>query len=211
MAEVDHSGLRLADDLFFVMHDDITGRMRLAPRLTGLALAAAVVGELMLAGRVTVGLAAGQVRLAPLGTAPTGDALTQSALDHIVAEPSHRFRIWLQFFARTAYAGVAARMTTAGLLRPPSGRLVRRRAPVDANTAAWPLGRLNLAIRRRQPLDPQDGVLLGLLAATGGGRLVLWEQNPAYLSSSLSALPLPLRELVAQTEAAVGDSVISRR
>ncbi|WP_405150080.1 GPP34 family phosphoprotein [Sphaerisporangium sp. NBC_01403] len=211
MVEVDHSGLRLANDLFFVMHDDITGRMRLAPRLTGLGLAAALVGELMLAGRVTVGLAAGQIRLAPLDTAPTGDAVTQSALEHIVAEPSHRFRTWLQFLARTAHADVEARMAAEGLLGPPRGRLTRRRAPVDPNIAAWPVGRLNLAIQRRQPLDAQDGVLLGLLAATGGGRLVLWEEDPAYLSGAMSALPLPLRELVAQTEAAVGDSVISRR
>ncbi|MEU8270968.1 GPP34 family phosphoprotein [Sphaerisporangium sp. NPDC049002] len=211
MVDVDHSGLRLANDLFFVMHDDITGRMRLAPRLTGLALAAALVGELMLTGRVTVGLAARQIRLVPVDTAPTGDAVTQSALDHIVAEPSHRFRTWLQFLARTAYADVAARMTAEGLLRPASGRLTRRQAPVDPNTAAWPVGRLNLAIQRSQPLDAQDGVLLGLLTVTGGGRLVLWDQNPAYLSRSRSALPLPLQELVTQTEAAIGDSVISRR
>jgi hypothetical protein len=201
----------LANDLFFVLHDDITGRMRLSPRLTGLGLAAAVLGELMLAGRVAVELTTGWVGLSVVDAAPTGDALTQTALDHIAAEPSHRFRIWLQFLARTAHADVAARMTADGLLRPAGGRLSRRQAPVLANAAAWPGGRLNLAIQRRQPLNTQDGVLLGLLVATSGGRLVLWDQNPTYLSASIAALPASLQELIAQTEAAVGDAVISRR
>ena len=201
----------MANDLFFVMHDNTTGRMRLHARLTGLGLAAAILGELMLAGRITVELAAGQMRLVVLDAAPPGDALTQTALDHIVAEPSHRFCTWLQFLARTALADVAARMTADGLLRPPGRRPSRRQVPVDVNTAAWPGGRVNLAIQRRQPLSVQDGVLLGLLVATGGNQLVLWEQNPTYLSASITALPAPLQELIAQTEAAVGDSVISRR
>jgi Golgi phosphoprotein 3 GPP34 len=201
----------LANDLFFVMHDNATGRMRLHARLTALGLAAAILGELMLAGRITVELAAGQIRLVVLDAAPPGDALTQTALDHIVAEPSHRFGTWLQFLARTALADVAARMTADGLLRPPGRRPSRRQVPIDVNIAAWPGGRVNLAMQRRKPLSVQDGVLLGLLVATGGNQLVLWEQNPGYLSDSITALPAPLQELIAQTEAAIGDSVISRR
>ncbi|MEV8636625.1 GPP34 family phosphoprotein [Streptosporangium sp. NPDC051023] len=211
MVGVDLSRTRLANDLFFVMHDNATGRMRLHARLTGLGLAAAILGELMLAGRTTVGLAAGQIRLVVLDAAPPGDALTRTALDHIIAEPSHRFHTWLQFLARTAIADVAARMTADGLLRPPSRRLSRRQAPVDVNIAAWPGGRVNLAIQRHEPLSVQDSVLLGLLAATGGSQLVLWDQNPRYLSDSITALPAPLQELIAQTEAAVGGSIISRR
>ncbi|MGV9772037.1 GOLPH3/VPS74 family protein [Streptosporangium sp. NPDC003464] len=211
MVGVDLSRTRLANDLFFAMHDNATGRMRLHARLTGLGLAAAILGELMLAGRTTVGLAAGQIRLVVLDAAPPGDALTRTALDHIIAEPSHRLHTWLQFLARTALADVAARMTADGLLRPPGRRLSRRQAPVDVNIAAWPGGRVNLAIQRREPLNVQDSVLLGLLVATGGSQLVLWEQNPGYLSDSITALPAPLQELIAQTEAAVGDSVISRR
>ncbi|MEU1881084.1 GPP34 family phosphoprotein [Streptosporangium sp. NPDC020072] len=211
MVGVNPPRTRLADDLFFVMHDNSTGRLRLHARLAGLGLAAAILGELMLAGRTTVGLAAGQIRLVVLDTAPPGDAVTRTALDHIIAEPAHRLHTWLQFFARTALADVAARMTADGLLRPPGRRPSRRQAPVDVNIAAWPGGRVNLAIQRREPLNVQDNVLLGLLVVTGGSRLVLWEQNPGYLSDSVAALPAPLQELIAQTEAAVGDSIISRR
>ncbi|MGC5015871.1 GOLPH3/VPS74 family protein [Streptosporangium sp. DT93] len=201
----------MADDLFFVMHDNRTGRTRLHARLTGLGLAAAVLGELMLTGQITVGSAAGQTRLVVVDATPPGDALTRAALNHIVAEPSHRLRTWLQFLARTARADVASRMTAGGLLRPPGRRPSRGQVPVDVNVAAWPVGRVNLAIQRREPLNLQDGVLLGLLVATGGNQLVLWEQNPAYLADSNAALPAPLQELIAQTEAAIGDAVITRR
>ncbi|MEU4834498.1 GPP34 family phosphoprotein [Streptosporangium sp. NPDC023615] len=211
MVGVDLSGPRLADDLFFVMHDNRTGRTRLHARLTELGLAAAVLAELMLAGQVTVGSAAGQTRLVVVDATPPGDALPRAVLNHIVAEPSHRLRTWLQFLARTARADVAARMTAAGLLRPPGRRPSRGQVPADANVAAWPAGRVNLAIQRREPLGVQDRVLLGLLVATGGDQLVLWEQDAAYLSGSFAALPAPLQELIAQTEAAVGDAVITRR
>ncbi|MBB5630137.1 hypothetical protein BJ981_005901 [Sphaerisporangium krabiense] len=197
--------------------------MRLHARLTGLGLAAALLGELMLAGRIAVHKVEGETRLLPAGPPHPGagagaghpehgqDMVTRAVLDHIVAEPSHRFRTWLQFIARTAHADVATRMTAAALLRPQRMRLSSRYLPVDANQAAWPVGRLNLAVRRRESLNTQDRVLLGLLVATGVGRHVLWEHNAAYLAQSAAGLAAPLQELLAQTEAAVGDAVISRR
>ncbi|WP_397561099.1 GPP34 family phosphoprotein [Spongiactinospora sp. 9N601] len=212
VAGVDPSRTRLANDLFFAVHDNVSGRMRLHARLTGLGLAAAILGELMLAGRTTLASAAGRTRLVVLDATPPDDALTRTALDHIIAEPSHRFRTWLQFLARTAATDVAARMTADGLLRPSAvRRLSRRQVPVNANIAALSRGRVNLAIDRDEPLNVQDSVLLGLLVATGGSRLVLWEQNRRYVSDAIAALPAPLRELIAQTEAAVGDSTISPR
>lgn len=209
MAEVDLSGPRLADDLFFVVHDNVTGRMRLHSRLTRLGLAAAILGELMLAGRIVMRSEAGRIWFAAVNAVPADDVLTRTVLGHIVTEPAHPVRTWLQFLARTAHGDIGARMIAAGLLYPPT-RLSRRRAPVDANVAAWPLDRVNLAIQRRRPLHTQDAVLLGLIVATGGGQLALWDRNPAYLSDSTAALSAPLQELIAQTEAAVGDSAISR-
>ena len=41
----------LADQFFLIAHEDRTGRSRLHPRATGLGLAAALLGELMLTGR----------------------------------------------------------------------------------------------------------------------------------------------------------------
>ncbi|RCG25399.1 GPP34 family phosphoprotein [Sphaerisporangium album] len=213
--------LRLADDLFFAMHYDITGRTRLHAPLTGIGLAAALLGELMLADRITMRAAPGGTRLEPVqepsseeseGAGTSGrDPLARVVLAHIVAEPSHTVRTWLRFLARTARADVASRMTADGLLRPHRGLLGSRHLPVDTNQAAWPVGRLNIAVRRREPLGARDRVLLGLLNATGVARLVLWERNTTYLAGAVEGLAPRLQELLAQTEAAVGDAVISRR
>jgi hypothetical protein len=209
VTEADPTGLFLANDLFFVMHDDRTGRIRLHPRLIGLGLAAAILSELMLPGRITVEKAAGNVQLRLIDTTPTGDALTQTTLDHIVNEPAHPFRTWLHFLARTARADVAGRMTDAGMLRRPTMR-VRRHVPVDPDTAILPVARLNLSIQRREPFVTASGVLLGLVIATGAAPLVLWDQDPEYMAGAVASLPAPFKELIAQTEAAVGAAVLSR-
>ncbi|MFC6081387.1 GOLPH3/VPS74 family protein [Sphaerisporangium aureirubrum] len=213
MAKADLSRPSLADDLYFVMHDDVTGRARLHTRLASLGLAGAVIGELMLAERVTVELASGQDRLYVTSRQATGDPLTQGVLDHIVAEPQHPVVTWLLFFARTVYADITARMIAAKLLNPPGRHLLKNQpaTPVNANTAAWPLARLNLAVRHRTPPVLEDSVLYGLFAATGGAQRTLWEHDPAFVATTLATLPVPLRRLVVQTEVTVGKAVISRR
>lgn len=213
MAKGDLSRPSLADDLYFVMHDDVTGRPRLHPRLAGLGLAAAVVGELMLAERVTIELASGQDRLYVTSRTATGDPLTQSVLDQVVAEPQHPVLTWLVFFAKTVPAGVTDRMIAAGLLNPPSKNIFKQQppVPVSTNTAAWPLARLNLAVRQKQPPAAPDDVLYGLFAATGGAQRALWEHDPAFVAATIATLPVPLRRLIVQTEVAVGKAVISRR
>ncbi|QSI47426.1 GOLPH3/VPS74 family protein [Thermobispora bispora] len=211
VAEVDHRDTRLADDLYFVVHHDRTGRMRLHPRLIDLGLAAAILGELMLAGRITVQEASGQPRVVPVDPEATGDAVTQRALDHIVAEPFHPFRVWLEFLAKTARRDVADRMAAAGLLHPPGRGLRRRWVPVDPDVAVIPTGRLNLAIQYQEPMSTQESVLLGLVVATGAAKVVLWDPGSGHIRATIASLPPPYRELIAQTTAAVGGAVLSRR
>jgi hypothetical protein len=213
VAEGDLSSPSLADDLFFVMHDSVTGRSRLHTRLASLGLAGAVLAELMLAERVTVDLAAGHDRLHATVHDATGDPLTQSVLDHVVAEPQHPVGTWLRFFARTVYADVTARMIAAKLLNPPTRHLLKQHpaAPVNPNTAAWPLARLNLAVQRRKPPVVSDCVLYGLFVATGGAKQALWEHDPEFVATTMATLPEPLQKLIVHTEVAVGEAVISRR
>lgn len=195
------------------MHDSVTGRARLHSHLASLGLAGAVLGELMLVERVTLDLASGQDRLCVTSQDPTGDPLTQSVLDNVIAEPQHPVATWLRFFARTIYADIMARMIAANLLNPPTRHLFKQQpsAPVDSNTAAWPLARLNLAVQRRTPASARDSVLYGLFVATGGAQRTLWEHDPAFVAATIATLPTPLRRLIALTEVAVGEAVISRR
>lgn len=213
MAEGDLSSPSLADDLFFVMHDSVTGRTRLHPRLASLGLAGAVLAELMLAERVTIDLTSGQDRLYATAQDATGDPLIQSVLDHVIAEPQHSVNIWLRFFARTIYTDITARMIAAKLLNPPKRHLLKQQpaAPVNPNTAAWPLARLNLAVQRRKPPAARDCALYGLFVATGGAQQALWEHDPEFVATTMATLPEPLQRLIVQTEVAVGEAVISRR
>ncbi|MEV0968266.1 GOLPH3/VPS74 family protein [Microtetraspora glauca] len=213
MAEGDHSSPSLTDDLFFVMHDSVTGRTRLHPRLASLGLAGAVISELMLAERATLDLASGQDRLYATSRDATGDPLTQSVLDHLIAEPQHPVATWLHFFARTIYADVTGRMIAAKLLKPPARHLLKQQpaAPVNTNTAAWPLARLNLSVERRKPPVIRDCVLFGLFVATGGAQRALREHDPAFAAATIAVLSAPLQKLIVQTQVAVGEAVISRR
>ncbi|MGW4637217.1 GOLPH3/VPS74 family protein [Sphaerisporangium sp. NPDC004334] len=209
----DFSRPSLAHDLFFVMHDDVTGRPRLHPRLASLALAGAVVGELMLAERVTLDLASGQDRLYATARHATSDPLTHKVLRHIIEEPQHPVTTWLVFFASTIYTDVTNRMIAAKLLNPPARHLLKKQppAPADVNAAAWPLARLNLAVQRREPPSVRDRVLYGLFSATGGAKRALWDHDPAFVTAMLATLSPPLQRLIVQTEVVVGQAVISRR
>ncbi|MBD3137269.1 GOLPH3/VPS74 family protein [Microbispora bryophytorum] len=213
MAESDLSSPSLVDDLYFVLHDNVTGHPLLHSRLTGLALAGGVLGELMLAERVALDIASNPERLYATAGEIAGDPLTRAVLGHIVAEPHHPISTWLLFFARTLYADVTARMIAAKLLKPPVRHLLKQQppAPADMNRAAWPLARLNLAIQRRKAPVDRDCVLLGLLVAAGCAQRVLSEHDPRFVSATTATLPMPVRSLITQTKVAVGQAVISRR
>ncbi len=70
----------LADDMFRVIHEDRDGGRLLHPDVAALGLAAALLGELLLAGRVT--FRAGQVIV--LDLRPPLDALAHTVLDQSV-------------------------------------------------------------------------------------------------------------------------------
>src|SRR5207247_5419662 len=86
----------LADDLFFVMHDDRTGRPRLHPRAVGLGLAGALLGELMLFARLSIQ----DGMLTVVDDRPPRDAVILTLLDQVLAERQpDGVRTWLAFFS----------------------------------------------------------------------------------------------------------------
>lgn len=206
---------RLADEFFFVTHDDQTGRPRLHAAGVGLGLAAALLLELHEAGRVTFDR--GQVRV--LDARPPADALQHLILDRLVAESQHTAtQVWLAFVADTATEQVAQRMWQAGKVRPEQTRRLWRNAvvylPTDINTAAWPSARLSFKLRRYEQLDPFDLALAGLVAHTGLDRYVL-DGAPyaagAHLRALLDGAWPALRDLLADLGTAIGNSVLTHR
>ncbi len=207
--------MRLADQLYLIAHEERTGRSRVHPRAAGLGLAAGLVGELMLLGRVTMD--GGELRV--VSREPPGDALAHHVLDLLVAQWQHRdLRTWLAFLAQDAIAKVGERLLRAGAVEA----VVRRRfmgptqttyLPVNAdqrNAAVWAGVRLaNLLVEQGGGLAPAEGVLAGLVLATGLTRHVLWDfplHRPglANLHTAVEFLPAELRELVEHTQTSVG-------
>lgn len=203
----------VADEFFLIAHNDSRGRAKLHSSATGLGLAGCLLAELILDGNITV--AGGEMSV--VHTRPPADALAHTVLDQLVGEAHHRsVRIWLSFLAQSAATSVGERLSRAGVLRrQESRRLLRSKVgyvPVDPNAAAWPATRLRLLLERSDPPPTlPDAVLLGLTAAAGLSREVLWSVGPRAehrFTELVASLPPPLKELATQTEAAVGAAVL---
>jgi hypothetical protein len=90
--------------------------------------------------------------------------------------------------------------------------------PVSADAVARPTALLCTQLIRGLDLDEQSNVLVGLLQATGLDQPVLWEVRQSgpealrrRLAQCAARLGPSLRELLTQTEAAVGSAIASNR
>jgi hypothetical protein len=204
---------RVADELYLIGHHEVTGRVHLSPRAVGLGLAGALLAELVLAGAVTV--EAGTVM--PAGPGRADDALTAAVAGQIAGETPHRpVADWLAFLARSASGDVAARLASAGYLAPARRRpwQAARWQPTDPDCAFAPIARLKAALHLDQPGDAQSIALAGLASACGlGPRLALYLPAGARTRTDalVSLLPPELREVIAQTQAAVDAAVLAHR
>lgn len=207
--------LLLADDFFFVAHDSFSMKRRLSDRVVRLGLASALLGEQVLFRKVTI--RRGQLRIVD-ATAPR-DALAHTVLDHLCAEPDVvSVRDWLRFLSRSSYEQVGQRLAREGLVRAREERRFLRTTvvyePTKTARTGWPESRLASRLSTGAALDLPDVVLAGLVEASGLDAYVLAD-TPAparrYLRRSLENLPPSLRELIDETEAAVGDAVLSSR
>jgi Golgi phosphoprotein 3 (GPP34) len=204
---------RLADDLWLIAHHERTGRLLLSPRAAGLGLAGALLAELMLAGAIQI--TAGVVAVA--GPAPPGEALAAGVLGQVTAEQRHPAQEWLVFLARTAPAAVAGRLEQAGYLTPAPGWppwRSQRPVPVDADCAFAPVTRICSALGPSHPAAVQGAALAGLAAACGlGARLALYlpPGSRRRLEEAVGWLDPGLREVIAQTQAAVDSALLAHR
>lgn len=207
--------LLVADDSYLVAHHDVTGRPRKHPGAVGFGLAAGLLAELMLCGRLTV--RSDTVRV--VSAQPPPDALSHTVLDHVASEQQpHGLTTWLTFLAYQAASQVAQRLERAGLLeRQQARRLLRTESvwvPTDMSAAAWPGTRLRMLLQREQRLELADVVLAGLVDAVGLSPQVLWDASSRtveYRDYLLSTLPDQLRELLSHTSAAVSKAVFAHR
>ncbi|MFE9187929.1 GPP34 family phosphoprotein [Micromonospora haikouensis] len=206
---------RIADEFFFMAHDDRTGRPRLYETALSHGLAAGLLAELYYARRITFDQGHIRVRDARQPT----DWLQHLVLEQLVNAPQHTAtRVWLAFFATSAYDQVSLRMRQAGLLRTEqTGMLWRQRTlhvPTDVNTAAWSWAHLSQQLRHRRPLDDVDVTLAGLALHTQLDRALL-DGAPfaarVHLRQLVHRPSSPLGDLFAELDSAIGGAVLSHR
>jgi Golgi phosphoprotein 3 (GPP34) len=202
----------LADEFFLLAHDDVSGKPRLHPRVMGIGLASALLGELVMFGRVRIKGA----DLVVVDGRPVDDELTDRVLVAIAGRRPRPVSTWLAALADTAPADVAARLAADGVVHRVSSRWPGRGdrwVPADMSTAAWPAARLRMLLTHDEAPPVPDVALAGLALSCGLSSYLLWDTAPEvrdHLDRLLSDLG-PVRDLLAYTEAAVGDAVMSRR
>lgn len=205
----------LADDYFLLAHDDRSGKAVISPKSLELGLAGAMIAELILEQRLLVEGA----HLRVLRTDPPRDALAHTILATMIAEPEHRqVRTWLAYLGQTAVDSVGQRLVRVGVAQQVQSRrllkLVTRYIATDVNLAAGRVVRLRHLLTGLEAMHVADGTLAGLAAVTGLTGRVMWDGDPAGLERlrrAVAELPPPLRHLIVQVEAAVGDAVLSQR
>src|SRR5450755_4488869 len=195
-------------------HHEMTGKPHLAPRAAGLGLAGALLAELGLAGSIGIwpgGIAAGN-RPAP------ADGLTRAVLGRVLGERErYAVRDWLLFLGPTAESDVAGRLGEAGYLARASARRPwrgQRWVPVSPDCAFAPINRVLSVLDPAGPVTVTAAALAGLAAACGLGPRVLMYAPPRArrgLEDAAGQLPAGLRDLIAQTRAAVDSAVLSHR
>jgi hypothetical protein len=203
---------RLADDLYLIAHNDVTGRPRLQPRGAGLGLAGGLLAELLMAGQITLG--PGMVAVS--GAARPQGGLAGQVLRQVTAErEQHGPRDWLEFLSATSVARVAERLGAAGYLSQMSRRwpLRPRWVPSDPNCAFAAINRGRAALDPARPAGVASAALTGLAGACGLGPLLM-QYAPAGArrpEDAAAFLPPALQYLITQTRAAVDSAVLARR
>jgi hypothetical protein len=211
--------LPLADELFLVGHDHYTGRNRIDDSVLDTILAGAVLGELLLAGRVDTEIG---MFVTVRDQRPYGERVSDAALAEILKRREPRtLRAWVEYLRADARAMIATRLLQAGVVERVVGRRrLRRPRPVvrypatDASVAAGPQVRLRYLLDHPESMDAKTAVLAGLVALAGLATVVGGDsdrQTREALTGLRSGLSSQMQPLVREVESAVAQVSLSVR
>ncbi|MFL6145664.1 MAG: GPP34 family phosphoprotein [Labedaea sp.] len=218
--------VRLADELFLAAHDHDTGHLRIRLHRSGLelGLAGALLAELVLDRRIDLR----QGRIVPVSRTPMDDILSQTVLADVVSElhvagSPHTVRVWLAYLSHSSVGQVRNRLCFNGVLREDSGRRwwggpATLYTAVDLTAALGPESAVHSLLTHDHAPDHTPSALAFAAFADACGllpKITWWHEQRVGLRRRLAVLreqlPRPVRELVDQTQAAVGDAVVGRR
>ena len=222
----------LADDTYWLFHDDRSGRPRIPVRVVGIAMAAAILAELTTDHLLEItagwlrpvqrdGVTASTTMSRAQLSAPARplDSVAAEVLARVVAESEvHPVRDWLAVLSLDSARLVGHRMVAAGVAVERGVRRGLRRdvvfVPVDPIAAAWPGARLSTGVRGQRRLDAGDVFLLGLVAVTPLAEDLLADAPGPVRERVLAGvgdLPRPWWELLESTRVAVASGVMTQR
>jgi hypothetical protein len=213
-----HVGQPLGNDFFWLAHDHRTGRPRLRPRALAVGLAAALLGEVLIAGAIE--LRGG--RLMIRDESPPAELLAQRIYAEVLADARRSPRTWVEVLSPSAEFWVVERLRRDGQIRVSwrrrlsSGFAGGRGAgrPRDPVAAAAVSRRLMSELDDGRPVPVSDAFLIGLAHATDLFLALpegLSTQRDGRADQMTAGLPNALRHLVGLCEAGVGGQVGVRR
>jgi len=165
--------LTLADEIVVLMLDDTSGQIDPGcMAVAGTAIAGGILMELALQGRIDTDLTTAYI----VNDAPLGDALLDSTLAEIAAEPAKQSSAWWIEQLATRHGDyveqVLARLVTAGILKEEERKFLwvfsRRAYPqVSGKEEREAKARLMSVLFNDEVPDPRDTLLLGLAKTAG--------------------------------------------
>lgn len=225
----------LADNLWLISHEERNGKPYVSPLSLGLGLAGCLLAELVMYGRVTVD-ADGRLKLANdddtrliarRDPAPIhDDGLADAMLKRVIREarkPREEQALlispWLNSLSGQAEPWVAKRLRDQGVIVQFEHRKGLFKRAIghyvhDLGDGMAPLENLKGRLRRGETVAHHHVALAGFAIAIGLDKQLLRDTTPAaqtYLEDLLKGLPKPLRSLIAETNAAVGNAVMTHR
>jgi hypothetical protein len=208
----------LADDFFCLALDEHSGKPRIAARVAAVGLASALLAELVVAGHAVM-TESGELHA--LDVQRPSDALAREIHELLLARPQHRDPgIWIAYLARDSFDRVGVRLGGLGVVTTvQKRRLTGTRTtyqPTNLSQIAWPGIRIAQQLSGGADIPLTDLTCTGLAVATGLISHVLWDPQlhsaaRAGLPAALAQLPPPVGALLARTESAVGDAVLTNR
>jgi hypothetical protein len=197
----------LADDAFLTLLETATGKLALGESVHGVVLAAALLGEPLLAGNLTLSNAVIGLGGHPAPTDELAQALLARTEKHLF---THQLTVvdWIAGYRHSAVDMVSGRLGREGVVRPEQhrrlGRSSTRFLPTDPTAAFLRSQRVWSFLRNGAQLSLQDCVVAGLVAQAPGAEaeFELDAFAHAHLRSLISQLPMPLRELITAAETA---------
>lgn len=215
----------LADNLWLTSHEERDGKLRASPLAIGLGLSGGLLGELLLAGRIGC-TPDGRLQLTDQSRNAIGDnPLADFVLRDIVKEMSkeRHDRVdhvsdWLTSLSTRAEGWVARRLRDQGVVEQVEIRKLfkteTRNTVIHLGDGDAPTSNLRGRLERRETLQDRHIAFAGFALAMNLDSVVLRdtsENAKRYLADLMRNSRQPLRSLIAETDAAIGNPVLTHR